>query len=62
MIIALSGRVFPRCIAKLLDGLNRVLEQHLFPSLQVWGGPVAVYSFDRGNPEIGYLGKEPFRD
>jgi hypothetical protein len=45
-------RVFPRDIGILLDGLNRVVENHRAPAAHLRHGPVAVNALDVHAPEV----------
>jgi len=40
-------------VRELLDGLNRMVEQHLLPSTQLKINPIVIDPFDTGNAVLG---------
>jgi len=49
------GGIFPDGISKLLNRLDRLLQENVFPSPLIWRGPIAVDAPDTGNTVLGNL-------
>jgi hypothetical protein len=53
---AVTG-ILTDCITELLDGLDRMFEQHCAPAMQVCCREVAIYALDTGDAERRDLGE-----
>lgn len=54
--------IFPGRISKLLNRLDCVSLQHLFPRRTGWGSEISVNPPDSCFPKSRYLGEQPFND